>query len=264
VTVVWIVIAVVVVAAILFGAYRMFGGGGDLRGRFGDEYDRLVAEKGDKSAAEAELRQRLKNHDALTLTDVTDEDRARYRDGWIAVQKQFVDDPVAAVRNADQLVSVFATERGYPETDFDGRVAQLSVEHSRVLGHYRDAHAVSVDSDAGGATTEDLRQALVHYRELFAGLTGADLTGGNGVSAAPMQAVAPAASEHRSDVVAERAAPAETDAERVDRERAEFGDNRTDSDSDPADLDETRAASVGHRNTTPERGASNPRTSTER
>ena len=261
-TVVWIVIAVVVVAAILFGAYRMFGGGGDLRGRFGDEYDRLVAEKGDKSAAEAELRQRLKNHDALTLTDVTDEDRARYRDGWIAVQKQFVDDPVAAVRNADQLVSVFATERGYPETDFDGRVAQLSVEHSRVLGHYRDAHAVSVDRDAGGATTEDLRQALVHYRELFAGLTGADLTGGNGVSA--MQAVAPTASEHRSDVVAERAAPAETDAERVDRERAEFGDNRTDSDSDPADLDETRAASVGHRNTTPERGASDPRTSTER
>ena len=259
-TVVWIVIAVVVVAAILFGAYRMFGGGGNLRGRFGDEYDRVVAEKGDKAAAEAEFRQRLKDHDALTLTDVTDEDRTRYRDGWIAVQKQFVDDPVAAVRNADQLVSVFATERGYPDTDFDGRVAQLSVEHSRVLDHFRDAHAVS----AGGATTEDLRQALVHYRELFAGLTGAELTSGNGASAAPMQAVAPAASEHRSDVVAERAAPAEADAEGVDGERAEFGDNnRTDSDSDPADLDETRAASVGHRNTTPERGASDPRTTTE-
>jgi hypothetical protein len=261
VTVVWIVIAVVVVAAILYGAYRMFGGGGSLRNRFGDEYDRLVSETGDESAAEAELRRRLKEHEALQLKDVTDEDRARYRDGWIAVQKQFVDDPVTAVRNADQMVSVFATERGYPEADFDGRVAQLSVEHPHVLGHYRDAHAIAVSSDGGRATTEDLRQALVHYRELFAELTGADLTSGNGSE--PLRVAAPAADEHRSDVDAEHATPAETDAERADREHAGLGDDYPESDSDPADIDEANAASVGRRTTTADRGVPDSRTTSE-
>ena len=266
-TVVWVVIAVVIVAAILFGAYRMFGAGGNLRNRFGDEYDRVVTEKGNKSAAEAELRQRVKDHEALQLKAVTDEDRTRYRESWMAVQKQFVDDPVTAVRNADQMVSVFATERGYPEADFDRRVAQLSVEHAHVLGHYRDAHEVSVRNDAGRATTEDLRQALVHYRDLFADLTGADLSSGNGAETVHAvtadAAMTPGVPAPRSDVDAERAMPIESDTPRADDEHAEFGDDYSKTDSDPADSDEAHVASVGRGTTTSDRGVPDTRTTSE-
>lgn len=170
-----IVIAVVLVVALAYGAYRILGSRQQLHERFGDEYDRVVADKGSRAAGESELRRRVSEHKSLGLRDVTDEDRKRYREGWMAVQKQFVDDPAAAVRNAEQLVSTFVTDRGYPDADFDDRVAQLSVAHANTLNDYRVAHEISVSNDAGRATTEELRQALVHYRDLLAQLVADDL-----------------------------------------------------------------------------------------
>jgi hypothetical protein len=166
-----IVIVVVVVAVLAALAVRTMRRR-QLRERFGDEYQRVVDEKGGRSAAEAELRRREKLHATLELRDLSDADRARFREGWVAVQTLFVDDPVAAVRDGDRLVTELVAARGYPVSDYEDRLAHLSVEHANVLNHYRDAHEISTRNDAGKATTEQLRQALVHYRELFADLLG--------------------------------------------------------------------------------------------
>jgi hypothetical protein len=166
-----IVIVVVVVALLAALAVRLMQRR-ELRDRFGDEYQRVVVEKGSRSAAEAELRRRERHHATLELHELSGLDRARYREGWVAVQTLFVDDPVVAVRDGDRLVSELVGERGYPVSDYEDRLAQLSVEHANVLNHYRAAHEISVRNDAGKATTESLRLALVHYRELFAGLLG--------------------------------------------------------------------------------------------
>jgi hypothetical protein len=149
-----LVVVIVVVAALAYAAYRMFGPRHNLQGRFGDEYDRVVAANGGRAAGESELRRRMKEHESYQLREVTDDDRARYRESWMGVQREFVDDPSAAVRDAEQLVSVFVTDRGYPATGYDDRLVQLSVEHANVLDHYRSAHQIGVGNDAGRATTE--------------------------------------------------------------------------------------------------------------
>jgi hypothetical protein len=168
------VIGIVIAAAIVvaFAAVAVRGmQRRRLRDRFGDEYQRVVDEKG-RGAAESELRRRERGHARLDLREVTEPERTRFRDRWVAVQARFVADPIAAVRDADSLVGELVAARGYPTTDHDELVDHLSVGHADVLGHYRDAHAISVRNDAGTATTEQLRQALVHYRELFAALLG--------------------------------------------------------------------------------------------
>jgi len=182
-----IVIVVVVVAVLAALAVRTMQRR-KLRERFGDEYQRVVDEKGGRSAAEAELRRREKLHATLELHDLSDADRARFREGWVAVQTLFVDDPVSAVRDGDRLVTELVAARGYPVSDYEDRLTHLSVEHANVLNHYRDAHEISTRNDAGKATTEELRQALVHYRELFADLLGERPVGESGAVASPATA----------------------------------------------------------------------------
>ncbi|HEX6498865.1 MAG TPA: hypothetical protein VF054_07505 [Micromonosporaceae bacterium] len=145
-----------------------------LRQRFGPEYDRVVAERDDRSAAERELRERERRHAELDIRPLSDESRARYAQAWQDVQAQFVDAPGEAVGAADDLVTRLIAERGYPTDNYDEQTAQLSVEHARTLGHYRDAHEINLRHQRGEAETEDLRQALVHYRALFAELLGDD------------------------------------------------------------------------------------------
>jgi hypothetical protein len=65
-------------------------------------------------------------------------------------------------------------ERGYPVEDFDRRAADLSVDHPDVISNYRAAHATAIANERGRATTEDLRNALIHYRVLFAELLEAE------------------------------------------------------------------------------------------
>jgi hypothetical protein len=62
--------------------------------------------------------------------------------------------------------------RGYPVGDFDQRAADLSVDHPVVVENYRTAHDIAVRQGRGQATTEDLRQAMVHFRTLFDDLMG--------------------------------------------------------------------------------------------
>ncbi len=163
-----IVIIVIVVAAAWWYLTRQRSA--KLKERFGPEYERAVAEKGDTRAAEVELADRQERVSKLDIRPLGADERGRFRDEWQPVQARFVDDPSTAVRDADALVGRVMGARGYPVGDFEQRAADVSVDHPTVLEHYRAAHAIALRDAAGQAATEDLRQAMVHYRALFAEL----------------------------------------------------------------------------------------------
>jgi hypothetical protein len=167
-----IIVILVVIAAVAWGVQASRRK--KLQSTFGPEYDRVVADTGSRADGEKELREREKRHAELELKPLSEESRARYAADWEEVQIQFVDVPEQAVTTADELVTRLIAERGYPTGDYDDQLANLSVEHAQTLGHYRDAHEISLRSQKGEASTEDLRQALVHYRALFADLLGTD------------------------------------------------------------------------------------------
>jgi hypothetical protein len=138
-----------------------------LRAHFGPEYDRALAEQGGRARAERVLAERQKRFDKLHIRRLSAEESERFGGAWVEVQQRFVDDPAAAVHQADALVKDVMSERGYPMSNFEQRVADLSVEHAQVIDHYRAARAIAQASVRGEAGTEDLRQAMVHYRALF-------------------------------------------------------------------------------------------------
>ncbi|HEX2316132.1 MAG TPA: hypothetical protein VHJ17_20490 [Thermomonospora sp.] len=168
-TAMMVVVAVVVVALLAVAGVLLWSRSRSrrLRRQFGPEYDRALERHGDRAAAERELRARRERHQELDLRPLDPRQRALYREQWTHVQEQFVDAPESAVEHADRLVTAVMAERGYPTRDFEDRVAHLSVEHGRTLDQYRRGHQISVRAAAGEATTEDLRQAMVHYRALF-------------------------------------------------------------------------------------------------
>jgi len=165
-----LIIVAVVIIAILVAAvwwYSMRQRSAKLQERFGPEYERTVAERGDTRKAEDELTDRQKRVSKLEIKPLAADERRRFNDEWRAVQARFVDDPSAAVRDADTLVGRVMEARGYPVGDFEQRAADVSVDHPMVLEHYRAAHAVALRHAQGQASTEDLRQAMVNYRALF-------------------------------------------------------------------------------------------------
>jgi predicted nucleic acid-binding protein len=138
-----------------------------LQETFGPEYDRTVSETGDRRAAEAELQERTERREQFDIVPLEPEARARYVEAWRHTQAQFVDEPAEATREADRLITAVMRDRGYPVDDFEQRAADISVDHPQVVDDYRAAHAIAVANDRSEASTEDLRQALVHYRSLF-------------------------------------------------------------------------------------------------
>lgn len=149
-----------------------------LRDRFGPEYDHVVEQTGNKRRAEDELLRREERVRTFDIHPLTNEQRARYSESWRGVQASFVDTPVRAVAEADELVTDVMRKRGYPMGDFEQRAEDLSVDHSRVVTNYREAHALALRNDRGEAETEHLRQAMVHYRELFEDLLEESTTEG--------------------------------------------------------------------------------------
>ena len=139
-----------------------------LKQRFGPEYDRtVVQQRGDSRRAEEALVEREKRVETFPLRTLTPVDREAYAMEWATVQRRFVDDPSAAVGTADRLVSRVMIDRGYPMTDFEQRAADISVSYPEVVQNYRAAHDIVLRHADGHATTEELRQAMVHYRSLF-------------------------------------------------------------------------------------------------
>ena len=138
-----------------------------LRSQFREEYDRTIDLTGSRRKAEHELIARTRRHDELDIVPLPPEMRTEFRSRWARTQSQFVDEPQAATAEADHLLKQVMTQRGYPIGSFDQQTADLSVEHAAVLSHYRRANDIAENNKRGRATTEDLRQAMVHYRTLF-------------------------------------------------------------------------------------------------
>jgi FtsZ-interacting cell division protein ZipA len=166
-----IVVAVIAVAAIIFAVSRKRRSE-TLKQHFGPEYERAVLERGDTAKAEKELINREKRVQSFTIKPLTPTARERFREEWAQIQNRFVDDPAVAVSQADSLVNRVMVARGYPMADFEQRAADVSVSYPAVVQNYRAACVIVQRHGRGDAGTEDLRQAMVHYRSLFDELLG--------------------------------------------------------------------------------------------
>jgi hypothetical protein len=167
----WVIAIIVVIALIAIGWFlTRQRNSRRLQERFGPEYRRVVAERGDRVKAEAELRARERRVQRFKLEPLTPADAAFFGEQWRDLQARFVDDPRAVAAKADGLVRELMAKRGYPMADFERQAADISVDHPALVENYRAAHAVDVLNARGEASTEQLRKALVYYRDLFAEL----------------------------------------------------------------------------------------------
>jgi hypothetical protein len=151
------------VAWVVIGKKRSDG----LRRQFGTEYDLAVKTAGSRARGESDLASRAKRVEGLHIHPLSAGDHDRFADKWRSTQASFVDNPSDAVSEAETLVEEVMRARGYPVGDFDQRAADISVDHPRFVENYREARELAVASRRGGARTEDLRRATVHYRALF-------------------------------------------------------------------------------------------------
>ncbi|HXS94091.1 MAG TPA: hypothetical protein VN736_05755 [Candidatus Limnocylindrales bacterium] len=158
-----VVVAIAVVAMVFLRKRRTQA----LRSHFGPEYQHAVREYGGQSKAEEALLARQKRREKLHIHPLSDVEKEHFSAKWHEVQARFVDDPPASIREADTLVTEAMLARGYPMTEFDHRAEDLSVDHPQEVKNYRAAHEIAQRQNKGEANTEDLRRALVYYRELF-------------------------------------------------------------------------------------------------
>jgi hypothetical protein len=174
----WLIVVIVVVAVAVLGAVIWLVTQEmqrkRLQQRFGPEYDRTVEESDNPRAAQRELAERERRHKELDIRPLSASARERYAREWAQVQEKFVDEPATAVAEADRLLVALMGERGYPTEGYEQQLSDLSVRHAKTLEHYRAAHTTRQKSD--GASTEDLRDAMVRYRTVFEDLLtdGAD------------------------------------------------------------------------------------------
>jgi hypothetical protein len=162
-----IILVVVVLLAVAAWLFLRKQRTGHLQSKFGPEYERQVEQSGSRSKAEADLLEREKRVKKLTIQPLSESDRLEFSERWSIVQAKFVDDPGRAVDFADALIAEVMAKRGYPVDDFNKRVGDISVDHPLVAQNYHAGHDIAERHQRGEATTEELRQAMIHYRELF-------------------------------------------------------------------------------------------------
>jgi hypothetical protein len=136
------------------------------------QYTRVVREGGNQRRAENKLEKRAERVESFHIRALSPADHARLMESWRKVQGRFVDSPGGAVTEADQLLGDVMSLRGYPVSDFEQRAADISVDHPLVMENYRAGHEIAVRQANGKASTEELRQAMIHYRTLFEDLVG--------------------------------------------------------------------------------------------
>jgi hypothetical protein len=139
----------------------------ELKGRFGPEYEAALSRHGDPKKAEVDLDRRIKRVQKFDIHPLSPAQREEFAAAWRRNQAQFVDDPAEAIEEADRLVCDIMKARGYPMGEFERRAEDLSVDHPHVVRNYRAAHAIAERHAHGEAQTEDLRRAMVFYRDLF-------------------------------------------------------------------------------------------------
>ncbi|HEX8154279.1 MAG TPA: hypothetical protein VF698_14190 [Thermoanaerobaculia bacterium] len=173
-TYVWIAVGAIVIltvaALIARGARRTRSE--RLREHFGSEYDHALKTHGKRTAAERDLITRTEEARQIEIRPLTAAERDRYRGEWMRVEARFVERPTTAVVEADELIDEIMRAQGYPIGDFERHAAHLSVKHPRIVEHYRAGHDAIDSNKDGKSSTEELRQAMLHYRALFEELVG--------------------------------------------------------------------------------------------
>ncbi len=167
-----VAIVALIVGALLVMAFNRFQRSRRLRDRFGPEYERIVNEAGDRRKAESELEARLAHVEALQIRPLSAEDVNRFSLEWQATQAEFVDEPLASLQKADRLIREVMKARGYPVEDFEQRAADISVDYPELVADYRGLHLIAVKEAEDEVGTEEIRQAMVHGRDLFENLIG--------------------------------------------------------------------------------------------
>ncbi|MDI2130254.1 hypothetical protein [Yinghuangia seranimata] len=143
-----------------------------LRRRFGPEYDRALGQFASRRDAERNLVERERRFRDLDIRPLPAEAKTKYEADWNTLMERFVEAPADAVTAADELIARVMHARGYPTGAADKPMEVLSVSHGHALDRYRQAQEIGRLSGAGKASTEDLRQALLHHRTLFLALLG--------------------------------------------------------------------------------------------
>lgn len=165
-----VVAALIVIALISRGARKSRSAA--LRDKYGSEYEHAVRSAGSRTRAEKELMARAQEAETIDIRPLTASEHQRFRGEWQKIETRFLERPTTAVVEADELVAEVMRTRGYPMGDFEKHAAMLSVKHPRVVEHYRAGHSV-IDTDKDGkVSTEELRQAMLHYRSLIDELLG--------------------------------------------------------------------------------------------
>ncbi|MCB2077797.1 MAG: hypothetical protein KDE55_08880 [Novosphingobium sp.] len=162
-----IIALLVIVAALAVWMFVTQRRTSNLRQHFGDEYDRTLDEHGTRGKAEANLIERKHRVEKLNIRPLTENERAEFTTEWTEVKSIFVNSPAEAVLHADRMLARMMKLRGYPMADFDHRFEDLTVDHQDVALHYREGHLLAERQERGEASTEDLRQAMIHYETLF-------------------------------------------------------------------------------------------------
>lgn len=168
------VVVLVIVGLLMASSFSSRNRSKKLQERFGAEYDRTVETLGDKKKAQIELDERQKHVAGLNIKPLSAADRERYQANWTAIQSKFVDEPGQAIGNADRLIMEVMQVRAYPVSDFEQRAADISVSYPALVSNYRAAREIALKNEKQEANTEDLRQALIHYRSLFEELLGTE------------------------------------------------------------------------------------------
>lgn len=164
------VLAAIVVIALIAAARRSRTA--RLREHFGPEYDHVVHETRSRTRAEEALIARAEEAKTIDIRPLAAAEAERYRAEWDRIEKDFVEKPTIAVSEADELVASIMRAQGYPIADFEKHAELLSVKHPRVVDHYRSGHDAILSHSPGATSTEDLRQAMLHYRALVYELLG--------------------------------------------------------------------------------------------
>ncbi len=175
-TIVAVVLVLAVIGAVLAWVFAGRKRTEKFQDQFGPEYDHTVESMGSEKSAQAELGERQKHVDALEIRPLSVGEREAYLAEWAGVQSKFVDEPGEAIVDADRLIKEVMQLRAYPVSDFDQRAADISVSYPEMVSNYRAAREIALKNKENQADTEELRQAMIHYRSLFKELLGAEET----------------------------------------------------------------------------------------
>jgi len=169
-----LIVAVVVVAALLLTSWLVARRRrtSRLRERFGPEYDRAVEEHHSRREAEGRLTDLAERRQGMRLRPLPDDVRRRHYEEWQLVQNRFVDQPIESLEDADELITRVMAERGYPAGDFDAQAGMVAVDHPDAVAGFREAHELVRRGRDRNVTTEELRRAMVSYRDLFGAVVG--------------------------------------------------------------------------------------------